>query len=63
MFGSTVVSTSCADTTVVVLGLILSAVTGTGSVLVVDILDPNVVLFDDTSTISNDVAVLPAALF
>ena len=66
-FGSTVVSTSCAGTTwvepaVVALGLILSANKGTESVLVVDILDPIAVWFDDIVTISNAVAVLSAAL-
>ena len=43
-------------------GLILSPVKGTGLVLVMDMLDPIFVLFDDISAISNDVAVLPAAL-
>ena len=68
LFGSTVVSTSCGDAiwvepTVVVVGLLLSVVKGTGSVLVMGILDPIVVLFDDISTICNNVAVLPAELF
>ena len=67
LYGSTVVSTSCAGTTwvepaVVALGLILSANKGTESVLVVDILDPIAVWFDDISAISIDVAVLPVAL-
>ena len=65
--GSAVVSTSFADATfvaatVVVMGLILSFVEGTGSVLAMDIFDPIVVLFDDISTISNDVGVLAEAL-
>ena len=55
LIGSTVVSTSCADAglvepAVVLLGLILSVVKGTGSVLVMDILDPVAGLFDDIST-------------
>ena len=66
-FGSTFASTSCADATlvesiVVVVGSILTAVEGTGSVLVTDILNPIVVWFDEISNICTDVAVLPAAL-
>ena len=47
------------EAAVVVLGLILWAVKGAGSVLVMDIADPIVVLFDDISAICNDVAVVP----
>ena len=63
-FGYTVISTSSADATLVevaavVVGSILSSVKGTGSVLVMDILDPIVVLFDDISTVffGNNVSV------
>ena len=57
-FGSTVVST-LVEAAVVVLGLILWVVKGTGSVLVMDVLDPIVVLFDVISAICTDVAVVP----
>ena len=65
LVGSTAISTGCADTTsvgptVVVLGLILSAVKGTGSVLVMGILEPIVALFDDISAICTGGAVLPS---
>ena len=46
----------------VVIGLLLLTVKDTGSVLVMDILDPIVVWFGEISTICTDVAVLPAAL-